>query len=143
MSIANVTADVTSELCTEGAGELAALIRARKATSREVVDAHLARIEEVNASVNAVTVTLAVAARHAATVVDRAVAAGASLGPLAGVRFTVKGAIDVEGPATTWGVAPFMGQIASTDAPMVARLREGATGPRRVHGTRRSWTGRQ
>ena len=55
MRRATVTADVTNELCTKGAGELAALIRARKVTSREVVDAHLARIEEVNPSVNAVT----------------------------------------------------------------------------------------
>lgn len=112
-----------SEPCTKGAGELAAMIRARQVTSREVVDAYLARIEEVNPSVNAVTMTLADEARAAATAVDRAVAAGAPLGPLAGVPFTIKSNIDVAGSPTTWGVAALAGQIASADAPMVARLR--------------------
>ena len=37
-----------NELCTKGAAELAAMIRDRKVTSREVIDAHLARIAEVN-----------------------------------------------------------------------------------------------
>jgi amidase len=89
------------------------MIRAREVTSRQVVDAHLARIEEVNPIVNAVTVTLGVAARDAATAVDRAVAAGAPLGPLAGVPFTVKENIDMAGAATTWGVAALAGQVAS------------------------------
>lgn len=48
-----------NELCTKGAGELAAMIRDRQVTSREVVDVHLARVAEVNPSVNAATVTLA------------------------------------------------------------------------------------
>jgi len=118
-----------NELCTKGAGELAAMIRTHRVTSREVVDAYLARIEEVNPSVNAVTVTLADEARAAAASVDRAVSAGAFLGPLAGVPITVKENIDVAGSATTWGVAAFAEQIASADAPMVARLREAGAIP--------------
>ena len=51
------------------------MIRDRQVTSSEVVDAHLARIEEVNPNLNAVTVTLAAEARAAAASVDRAVAA--------------------------------------------------------------------
>ena len=72
-----------NDLCTKGAGALAAMIAAREVTSAEVVDAHLARIAAVNPDVNAVTVTLADEARRAAAAVDRAVAAGAPLGPLA------------------------------------------------------------
>ena len=94
-----------NELCTKGAGELATVIRSGEVTSAEVVEAHLARIDEVNPDVNAVTVTLADEARAAAAAVDSAVAAGATLGPLAGVPFTVKENIDVAGSATTWGVA--------------------------------------
>jgi amidase len=123
------TTNVASELCTKGAGELASMIRARDVTSTEVVDAYLARIEEVNPSVNAVTATLAVAARDAARDIDRAVVAGRSVGPLAGVPFTVKENIDVAGSATTWGVAALAGQIASADAPLVARLREAGAIP--------------
>jgi len=56
-----------NELCTKGAAELARLIRSRQITSTEVVEAYLARIEEVNSMVNAVTVVLADEARAAAT----------------------------------------------------------------------------
>ena len=118
-----------NDLCTKRAGELAGMIASGEVTSAEVVDAHLARIEEVNPDVKAVTVTLADEARVAAAAVDRAVAAGAPLGPLAGVPFTVKENIDVAGSATTWGIAALAEQIASADAPMVARLRESGAIP--------------
>lgn len=118
-----------NELCTKGATELAAMIASSKVTSAEVIDAYLVRIEAVNPAVQAVTVTLAAEARAAAIAVDRAIAAGKSPGPLAGVPFTVKENIDVAGSATTWGVAAFAGQIASADAPMVARLREAGVIP--------------
>ena len=98
-------------------------------TSTEVIEAHLARIADVNPDVNAVTVTLADEARAAAAAVDRSVAAGEPLGPLAGVPFTVKENIDVAGSATTWGVAALANQIASAGAPMVARLREAGAIP--------------
>src|SRR5690242_6471488 len=105
MATSTLTAGVVGGLCSKGALELAALIRAREVSVREVVDAHLARIEAVNPQVNAITASLAVEARDAATVVDRRIASGAGVGPLAGVPFTVKENIDVAGWATTWGVA--------------------------------------
>src|SRR5262245_30656520 len=110
-----------NELCTKGAVELARMIRSRQTTSTEVVEAYLARIEEVNSIVNAVTVVLADEARAAAATVDQSLAAGTPLGPVAGVPFTVKENIDVAGSATTWGVTALKNQIAATDAPMVAR----------------------
>src|SRR5919197_1243779 len=118
-----------NELCTKGAGELAGMIASGAVSSSEVIEAHLARIEEVNPALNAVTVTLADEARAAAAAIDRAVAAGAALGPLAGVPFTIKENIDVAGSATTWGVAALAKQMAATDAPMVARLREAGAIP--------------
>jgi len=113
-----------NELCTKGAAQLAAMIRERQVTSSEVVDAYLARIKQVNPAVNAVTVTLADSARAAAAAVDKALAAGQRLGPLAGVPFTIKENVDVKGSATTWGVKALAEQIATSDAPIVARLRE-------------------
>lgn len=113
-----------NELCTHGAAQLSAMIRERQVTSSEVVDAYLARIQLVNPAVNAVTVTLADSARAAAAAVDKALAAGQRLGPLAGVPFTIKENVDVQGSATTWGVKALAEQIASADAPIVARLRE-------------------
>ncbi len=118
-----------NELHSKGAKELAGMIAGGDITSSEVIEAHLARIDEVNPDLNAVTVTLADDARAAAAEVDRAVAAGEPLGPLAGVPFTIKENIDVAGSATTWGVAAMAEQIASADAPMVARLREAGAIP--------------
>jgi amidase len=118
-----------NELNGQGAGELAGMIASGEVTSTEVIEAHLARIDEINPDVNAVTVTLADQARAAAAAVDRLVAAGAPLGPLAGVPFTIKENIDVAGSATTWGVAALAEQIAATDAPTVARLREAGAIP--------------
>ena len=117
------------ELCGKGAGELAGMIARGEVTSTEVVEAHLARIADVNPDLNAVTVTLADEARAAAAAVDRSVAAGKPLGPLAGVPFSVKENIDVAGSATTWGTAALAGQIASVDAPVVARMREAGAIP--------------
>ena len=50
---------MTEELWRLGALDLAGRIAAKELSSREVIDAHLARIEAVNPAVNAVTVTLA------------------------------------------------------------------------------------
>ena len=65
-----------TELWQMSAGELARLIRERKASSREVVDAHLDRIDAVNGRVNAIVEVLAEPARAEADAADRAVAAG-------------------------------------------------------------------
>ncbi len=105
------------------------MIAAGQVTAAEVVDAHLARIEEVNPDLDAVTVTLADQARVAAEAVDTAVTAGQPLGALAGVPFTVKENIDVAGSATTWGVGAFAEQVAASDAPPVARLRDAGAIP--------------
>ena len=118
-----------NELCTKGAAELAAMIRAREVSSAEVVDAHLSRIDEMNPTINAVTVILADGARAAATETDRAIAAGREVGVLAGVPFTIKENIDVEGTATTWGTAALSEQVSPSDAPVVARLREAGAIP--------------
>lgn len=111
------------ELWALGAGELAARIAAGTVSSREVVDAHLARIEAVNPRVNAITVVLADEARAAADEADRAVAAGRPLGPLHGVPFTVKENIDLAGTATTNGLVALADAVAPLDAPQVTRLR--------------------
>ena len=48
----------STPLWSYGAGDLAEAIRAGRATSEEVVQAHLDRIETTNGSLNAVTVVL-------------------------------------------------------------------------------------
>jgi amidase len=117
-----MTATAT-ELWQLSAGELAAAIRSRRASSRDVVEAHLRRIEGVNRAVNAVVVVLAEQALDAADAADRVVAAGERLPPLHGVPFTVKGLLDLAGTPTTQGLRALADAYPSRDAPAVERLK--------------------
>jgi len=112
-----------SELWRKSAVELAAMIRDREVSSREVVQAHLDRVEAVNPYLNAIVRLLPDQALAAADAADRAVADGASLGPLHGVPVTVKVGIDLAGTPTTQGVPALAEAVAPVDAPQVERLR--------------------
>ncbi|MFD8544371.1 amidase [Streptomyces sp. NPDC059649] len=101
----------------------AAAVRDGDVSAVELVDAHLARIAEVNPAVNAVTQLLSDRARTEAAAVDRQRAEGAELGPLAGVPFTVKESTAIEGVPTTYGAERFRDLVARADAPPVAKLR--------------------
>lgn len=52
-----------------------------------------------------------------------------AVGPLAGVTFSVKANIDVAGAATTHGLKSLTGNVKSSDAPIVARLRAAGATP--------------
>src|SRR3954464_15295587 len=106
-------------LWSKGAGELAELIRSKQVSSREVVQAHLDRIDAVNGVVNAVTVTLAESALAGADEAGRLPVAG----PLHGVPFTIKENIAVVGSATTNGVPAFAEAMPPEDATIVARMK--------------------
>ena len=101
---------------------LAELIRTRKFSSVEVVQAHLDRIEATNPDINAI-VTLADGALDAARAADEELAAGGKVGPLHGVPFTVKDGFDTAGVLTQRGSPIFAGRIPDTDATGVARLK--------------------
>src|SRR3954468_3341955 len=83
-----------------GGARLAAAIRSRELSSREVVAAHLERIEAVNPEVNAPRVGRAEEALAAADEADRRTPDA----PLHGVPVSVKENVDVAGTATTWGL---------------------------------------
>jgi amidase len=114
---------VMSELWQMGALELARMIRTGEVSSREVLEAHLVRVDKVNGQLNAIVRLLADEALVAADVADRAVADGRDLGQLHGVPCTVKENIDVAGTPTTQGVLALSEAVASVDAPTVARMR--------------------
>ena len=112
-----------TELWKYGATELAAMIAARTVSSAEVVEAHLARIESVNPTLNAIVRVLADEARSGAAAADRAVRSGEPLGPLHGVPCTVKENIDLAGTPTTQGIVALKDAVAPIDAPVVERMR--------------------
>jgi amidase len=111
------------ELWQLGALEIAAAVRNREATSREVLDALVDRVDTVNGDLNAVVALLGDEAVKAAEAADRAVADGEPLGPLHGVPVTVKENIDVAGWPTTQGVPALAEAVPPVDAPVVERMR--------------------
>lgn len=104
--------------------ELARKIAARELTSRQVVDAHIARIEQVNPWLHAVVADRFEDARREADAADAAVRAGQALPPLHGVPCTVKESFSVRGMPNTAGLMARRGTVADHDAPTVRRLRE-------------------
>src|ERR1700731_4051273 len=102
---------------------LAALIRTKQLSSREVVQAHLDRIQAVNPKINAVVTLIAEQALTSADAADKAVANGAPLGPLHGVPFSIKDALDTAGVLTQRGSKLFARNIPDKDATSVARFK--------------------
>jgi amidase len=105
------------------ARELAASIRARDLSAREVVAWHLARIEEVNPRLNAIVSLRPDAALAEADAADRRVASGETLGPLHGLPIAIKDLQDTAGIRTTYGSRAFAEHVPTADSLLVARLR--------------------
>lgn len=110
---------MVEELWRKSAIELAGLIASKAVSSREVITSHIARIEQVNSSVNAITLVLAESALAAADKADTT----KSSSPLHGVPFSIKENIDCVGSATTQGIPAMAGAIPTLDAPCVARMK--------------------
>ncbi|MFW2333622.1 amidase [Ilumatobacter sp.] len=112
-----------SELWQLSALELAQKIRSGDVSSREVLEAHLERVDAVNPHLNAIVRRLDDEARAAADEADRAVSDGDELGVFHGVPCTVKENIDLAGTPTTQGVPALAEAVAPIDAPTVERMR--------------------
>jgi aspartyl-tRNA(Asn)/glutamyl-tRNA(Gln) amidotransferase subunit A len=105
------------------ATELARLIRDRALSPVEVIQAHLDRIEAVNPKVNAVVTLMGEEALKAARVAEKAVLNGDALGPLHGVPFSIKDALDTAGVRTQRGSRLFATHVPDKDATSVARFK--------------------
>ena len=111
-------------LLTISAVELARRIRSGEVTSRDAVDAHVAHIERVNGSLNAVVEERFDEARKEADAADAALAAGSEdLPPFHGVPCTIKEAFAVPGMRQTSGLVSRRDFIPSEEATTVTRLR--------------------
>ncbi|MGY2049367.1 amidase [Methylobacterium sp. JK268] len=115
---------VASPLTDADATELAARVRRRDVSPVEIVRAHLDRIAAVNPRLNAIVTLAAEQALAAARDAEAAVMAGAELGPLHGVPFTVKDCLDTADVATQRGSPVFAGRVPRADATAVARFRQ-------------------
>lgn len=99
--------------------EMASLVRSGAVSSLELIEAHLARIEQVNPHYNAFTMVLADQARASARRADQ----GLKIGPLHGVPVTVKDSFDVAGLPTRLGSFFAPEAPAAEDSAVAARFR--------------------
>src|SRR5262249_40157539 len=106
------------------ATEQAALIRRRKISPLEIVDALLTRIDKINPRLNAYVLINADQSRRDAKAAERALGKrGVKLGPLHGVPFGVKDLVVTKHVRTTFGTPLFRDNVPTEDAPMVERLK--------------------
>jgi len=91
------------DICFMTATEMSAAIRSGELSAREVMQAHLARIEDVNPKVNAIITLQGEQAMQAAAAADEAQARGATLGPLHGLPVAHKDLMLTRGMRTTFG----------------------------------------
>ena len=111
------------ELIFASATEQARAIREKLISSEELTRACLERIAEINPKLNAVVQLPAATALAQAHEADRALAHGEIRGPLHGVPFTLKDAIETEGVISTGGTLGRASYVPDEDATVVKRLR--------------------
>ncbi len=113
-----------SEPLLRSASDVAAMVRRKEISSRELTGMLLDRIDAVNPRLNAVVELPRERAVAVAATADEELARGGpdDLGPFHGVPMTIKDAFDVAGLHTTWGNPAFKDFVADDDATVVRRL---------------------
>lgn len=109
-------------ICFLSAVEMARLIRTKKLSARETLEAHLKQIERVNPKVNAIVTLVPELARAAAAKADEAQARGADLGPLHGLPVAHKDLMETRGIRTTFGSPLFRDFVPTEDDLVVERM---------------------
>ena len=110
------------DLCANDAVALAGMIRRREVSAREVVAAHISRIEALDGAVNAVVTRCFDAALAKAAAADAALARGDSPGLLHGLPVAHKDLVDTAGVRTTYGSPLFAENVPDRDALVVQRM---------------------
>ena len=117
-----------NELNLKSATELAALIYKKEVSSKEVVEAHLNRIQEVNPEINAVTIVLEESALSMSEAADNA-SEDQRKRPFHGVPITIKENIDYVGVPTTNGLEILKDSFPTKNAPIIDRMIESGAIP--------------
>ena len=93
-------------------------------TSRDLVELMIEQIDAINPIVNAIVTLDLEGARLAADVADAQIAAGAYVGQLHGIPFTVKDNLETEGLRSTSGDMERIDYIGIHDAPVVSAMKD-------------------
>jgi amidase len=112
-----------SSICFMSAVEMAKLIRAKKLSAREALQAHLKQIERVNPKVNAIVTLVAEMATESAAKADEMQARKEKLGPLHGLPVAHKDLMETRGILTTFGSPLYKDYIPTEDDIVVERMR--------------------
>ena len=112
-----------AELCFTPAVDLVRGYRERRFSPLEVVEAVLARIEDLNPGLNAFVTVTADAALEAASRATERLAGPHDLGPLHGVPVSIKDVVPTKGIRTTWGSKIFEHHVPDEDGLIVERLK--------------------
>lgn len=116
--------DKSDELIYMSATKLAGLIRSKKVSALEAVNAYIDRQLAVNDRLNAVVMNSYERARAEAKALDAKAAKGEFVGALHGVPMTIKDSLDTEGVITTGATYGRQQYIPKQDATVVARVRK-------------------
>ena len=103
--------------------ELGPMLQRRDISSRELTDACLQRIDEVNPKLNSFITVAAKSARDEATQADSEIKAGHYRGPLHGIPISIKDVFATKDLRTTAGSKVLANWIPAYDAEAVVRLR--------------------
>lgn len=113
-----------SELSVESsAREMAAAVRERRISARELLELHLERIGQRNYELNAIVSLDVDRARAGAAAADEHLASGAPVGALHGLPFAVKDTHAVAGWRTTYGSPLYADHVPDADELIVERIR--------------------
>src|SRR5262245_18959923 len=126
----SVTNTGSSDLCFMSGRELAAMIRARKVSAREVMTAHLRQIERVNPKINAIVAKLPDDdCLRLAEDADRRLARKEPVGPLLGLPWAFKDLEAAVGFPFTDGSPIYKDRMPTEDSVLVERLRKAGVVP--------------
>ncbi len=106
----------------QSATALAAAVRRKEISSRELLDLQLARIEALNGKLNAIVTFDIERARQRAAELDAATARGEFSGPLHGLPITIKDSFETAGLKTTCGAPVWRDHVPTANADAVQRL---------------------
>jgi amidase len=111
-----------SDVCLQSAIDIAGMLRRREVSAREVVAAHIGRIEAFNPVINAIITRTFDAALSRAAAADETMASGRTLGLLHGLPVAHKDLADTAGVRTTYGSPLFAANVPEHDALVVQRM---------------------
>jgi len=112
-----------TEILDQSITAIAEAVREKRITAVELAEHTLARIDAVNADLNAVVSTNPELTLKYAAQADAEIADGKPVGPLHGVPMTIKDSLDTFDFVTTWGTQGRAAFRPGRDAAVVARLR--------------------